>query len=186
MFTGIVTALGTVRRIAPLGEGRDMRLTIGTPPAFRSESGRRRGRRIDRLLGLLPDRGRARAGLVRRRRLGGDAVQDHPRRAGAPERPVNLERPLRVGDELGGHLVSGHVDGVGEAAIGCTRTRLDALAISRPRRARPVHRIEGERRGRWRVAHGERGRGRAPSASTSSRTPQSVTRFGIAAAGRSR
>lgn len=27
--------------------------------------------------------------------------------------PVNLERALKVGDELGGHLVSGHVDGVG-------------------------------------------------------------------------
>jgi len=27
--------------------------------------------------------------------------------------PVNLERALRLGDELGGHLVSGHVDGVG-------------------------------------------------------------------------
>jgi riboflavin synthase len=26
--------------------------------------------------------------------------------------PVNLERALRLGDELGGHLVSGHVDGV--------------------------------------------------------------------------
>ena len=26
---------------------------------------------------------------------------------------VNLERPLKVGDELGGHLVLGHVDGVG-------------------------------------------------------------------------
>jgi riboflavin synthase len=26
--------------------------------------------------------------------------------------PVNLERALRVGDELGGHIVSGHVDGV--------------------------------------------------------------------------
>jgi riboflavin synthase len=26
--------------------------------------------------------------------------------------PVNLERPLRIGDELGGHLVSGHVDGI--------------------------------------------------------------------------
>ena len=26
--------------------------------------------------------------------------------------PVNLERSLRVGDELGGHLVSGHVDGI--------------------------------------------------------------------------
>src|SRR6185312_10333639 len=28
---------------------------------------------------------------------------------------VNLERSLRVGDELGGHLVSGHIDGVGTA-----------------------------------------------------------------------
>lgn len=28
-------------------------------------------------------------------------------------RPVNLERALKLGDELGGHLVSGHVDGVG-------------------------------------------------------------------------
>jgi riboflavin synthase len=28
--------------------------------------------------------------------------------------PVNLERALRVGDELGGHLVSGHVDGVAQ------------------------------------------------------------------------
>ena len=27
---------------------------------------------------------------------------------------INLERALRVGDELGGHLVSGHIDGVGE------------------------------------------------------------------------
>jgi riboflavin synthase len=29
-------------------------------------------------------------------------------------RPVNLERALRVGDELGGHIVSGHVDGLAE------------------------------------------------------------------------
>ncbi len=27
---------------------------------------------------------------------------------------LNLERPLRMGDELGGHIVTGHVDGVGE------------------------------------------------------------------------
>lgn len=27
-------------------------------------------------------------------------------------RPINLERALRVGDELGGHIVSGHVDGI--------------------------------------------------------------------------
>lgn len=30
----------------------------------------------------------------------------------APERRVNLERALKVGDELGGHIVSGHVDGL--------------------------------------------------------------------------
>ena len=28
--------------------------------------------------------------------------------------PVNLERAMKVGDELGGHIVSGHVDGVGQ------------------------------------------------------------------------
>jgi len=28
--------------------------------------------------------------------------------------PVNLERSLRVGDEMGGHIVLGHVDGVGK------------------------------------------------------------------------
>src|SRR5438309_4219794 len=32
----------------------------------------------------------------------------------SPGTPVNLERPLKLGDELGGHLVLGHVDGVGE------------------------------------------------------------------------
>jgi riboflavin synthase len=31
-----------------------------------------------------------------------------------PGAPVNLERALKLGDELGGHLVSGHVDGVAE------------------------------------------------------------------------
>jgi len=49
----------------------------------------------------------------------------------APGRRVNLERALKVGDELGGHIVSGHVDGVAEV-IGVaeqgdsTRVRLRA------------------------------------------------------------
>lgn len=34
--------------------------------------------------------------------------------AWAPGKRVNLERALRLGDELGGHIVSGHVDGVAE------------------------------------------------------------------------
>ena len=32
---------------------------------------------------------------------------------------LNLERPLRMGDELGGHIVTGHVDGVGEVVELC-------------------------------------------------------------------
>jgi riboflavin synthase len=39
--------------------------------------------------------------------------------------PVNLERALRVGDELGGHIVSGHVDAV--AAIIARRPEGDSL-----------------------------------------------------------
>ena len=31
-------------------------------------------------------------------------------------RRINLERALKVGDELGGHLVTGHIDGVGEVS----------------------------------------------------------------------
>ncbi len=31
-----------------------------------------------------------------------------------PGDPVNLERPVRVGDRLGGHIVQGHVDAIGE------------------------------------------------------------------------
>jgi riboflavin synthase len=33
---------------------------------------------------------------------------------------INLERPLKLGDELGGHLVAGHVDGVGDAIERCS------------------------------------------------------------------
>jgi riboflavin synthase len=51
--------------------------------------------------------------------------------------PVNLERAARLGDELGGHIVSGHVDGVGEVLSvepegGSRRIRIRAPA--------PLHR----------------------------------------------
>ncbi|MBM3660987.1 MAG: riboflavin synthase [Actinobacteria bacterium] len=52
----------------------------------------------------------------------------------APGDPVNLERPLRMGDRLGGHLVLGHVDGVGEVTAvtpepdGSTRVTVRAPA----------------------------------------------------------
>ncbi|MBI1408054.1 MAG: riboflavin synthase [Caulobacter sp.] len=52
--------------------------------------------------------------------------------------PVNLERAARLGDEMGGHVVSGHVDGVGEvlsieAEGGSHRYRIRA--------PRPLHRL---------------------------------------------
>ena len=46
---------------------------------------------------------------------------------------LNLERSLRLGDELGGHLVFGHVDAVGEIArIGPTATVTGSRSRSRP------------------------------------------------------
>jgi riboflavin synthase len=59
-------------------------------------------------------------------------------------RPVNLERAARVGDELGGHIVSGHVDGVGEVLSvesegGSHRVQIRVpppLHATSPRRAR--------------------------------------------------
>lgn len=52
----------------------------------------------------------------------------------APGKRINLERSLKLGDELGGHLVSGHVDGMAEVlrvtAMGDT-TRFDIEAPAR-------------------------------------------------------
>lgn len=111
MFTGIISAVGTVREIAPLGAGRDMRLTIAAP---------------------WPDTGAIAVGAsiacsgccLTAVAVGADwfAVQASAEtlakttlaawRVGTR---VNLERALRLGEELGGHLLAGHVDGVGEA-----------------------------------------------------------------------
>jgi riboflavin synthase len=110
MFTGIVTALGSVRDIAPLGGSADMRLTIAAPwPDTATIS-------IGASIGcsgccltaveIGPDwfTADASAETLSRTTLG----------RWQPGSRVNLERSLRLGDELGGHLVSGHVDGVGE------------------------------------------------------------------------
>ncbi len=40
----------------------------------------------------------------------------------APGDPVNLERPVRLEDRLGGHLVQGHVDAVGEIVVAGARS----------------------------------------------------------------
>lgn len=45
---------------------------------------------------------------------------------------INLEKSLRLSDRLGGHLVSGHVDGVGEVVSRETIARAEQFCISAP------------------------------------------------------
>jgi riboflavin synthase len=53
-------------------------------------------------------------------------------------RRVNLERAAKVGDELGGHIVSGHVDGVGEVLSVVPEGGSHRVRIRAPR---PLHRF---------------------------------------------
>jgi len=55
-----------------------------------------------------------------------------------PGRRVNLERAARVGDELGGHIVSGHVDGIGEVLSVESEGGSHRVRVKVPR---PLHRL---------------------------------------------
>jgi riboflavin synthase len=111
MFTGIVTALGAVRAVTPLGNGQDMRLVIAAP--WPDTAGIPLGASIAcsgcclTATELGPDwfAADASAETLACTTLGRWRVGTR----------VNLERSLRLGDEMGGHIVSGHVDGVGQA-----------------------------------------------------------------------
>ena len=110
MFTGIISDIGRLRRIVP---GTDTRLEIETK--FEPE-GIALGASIacSGICLTVIEKGRdagqawfavqASQETLARTTLGRWRV-DHR---------INLERALKAGDELGGHLVSGHVDGVGE------------------------------------------------------------------------
>ncbi len=113
MFTGIVPDLGSVRAELPIGGGHDHRMIIGTSPAFLATP-------TPVALGASI----ACSGVcLTAVELGGDwfAVEASAETLSKttlggwkPGTRVNLERSLRVGDELGGHIVAGHVDGVAE------------------------------------------------------------------------
>jgi riboflavin synthase len=49
-----------------------------------------------------------------------------------PGSPVNLERPVRPADRLGGHIVQGHVDGVGHIVSREPGDRWDVVTIGLP------------------------------------------------------
>jgi riboflavin synthase len=104
MFTGIITDLGQVRR---LHRGELLELTIAT--AFDTSSvplGASIGCSGACLTVVAVEPGafsvQASVETLACTTLGQWAVGT----------PINLERPLRLGDELGGHLVLGHVDGL--------------------------------------------------------------------------
>lgn len=112
MFTGIVTDVGKVEKITPLAEGIRLRVATAYDPktidigASISHSG------VCLTVVTLPDAG------SNDRWYEVEAWEEALRlttistwKEGAR---VNLERALKIGDELGGHIVSGHVDGMAE------------------------------------------------------------------------
>jgi riboflavin synthase len=76
-----------------------------------------------------------------------------------PGTRVNLERALRLGDELGGHIVSGHVDGLAEVLSVRDEGESTRIRFRAPGGARPLHRAQGVGRAQRHVADRERGRG---------------------------
>jgi riboflavin synthase len=106
MFTGIVTDFGTVRRVVR-GQGREARFEIATAYDMSTIA---IGASIahNGVCLTIIDKGadwyavEVSAETLSKTTLGN--WQEGAR--------VNLERALAVGDELGGHIVSGHVDGV--------------------------------------------------------------------------
>ena len=122
MFTGIVTAIGTVSSVEQRG---DLRVTVACPydPAQIAIGA---SIACSGVCLTVIDRG----GSV------GDAwfavdVSDESVSCTAPRwhagARLNLEQALKLGDELGGHIVTGHVDGVGR--IVSKRSEGDSLRV---------------------------------------------------------
>lgn len=107
MFTGIVTATGKISRVQPLEKG--VRLTIEAPGLALADVAL--GDSIAHsgvCLTVIAKRKNGYQVDVSRETLDCTVGLD------AAGGDVNLEKAMRLSDFIGGHLVSGHVDGVGE------------------------------------------------------------------------
>lgn len=106
MFTGIITDIGTIRTADQRG---DLRLTIG---CHYDMAGVATGASIacSGVCLTVVDKGADWFAVD----LSAETVSRTAPGAWAAGRTLNLERALRLGDELGGHIVTGHVDGLGE------------------------------------------------------------------------
>lgn len=117
MFTGLVQDLGTIEELERSGEGA--RLTIASSLAAELHDGD----------SVAVNGVCLTASAVRDHRFVADVMNETLGRstlcAADTGSRVNLELPLRASDRLGGHMVQGHVDGVGEvgevAADGISR-----------------------------------------------------------------
>jgi riboflavin synthase len=110
MFTGIVTDIGTVRDATHSQGGLELTIACSYPDLAAGESVAVDGACLT-VAAVVP--GGFTAHVIR---TSLERTRFEELRSGSK---VNLERALRVGDRLGGHLVQGHVDGVGTvAAVG--------------------------------------------------------------------
>jgi len=112
MFTGIVTAIGTIREAR---QGGDLRAVIACPfdPA-----GIAMGASIacSGVCLTVVDKGGVAGDAWFAVDISGESVARTVAGRWQQGRALNLEPALRLGDELGGHIVTGHVDGVGTVA----------------------------------------------------------------------
>jgi riboflavin synthase len=112
MFTGIITGLGRIIDVQAQGGGaaHGKRLVIETPPGYLDDL------QLGDSIALNGACMTAVAYDTSAHRFTVDISAeslDKTAGLGAPG-PVNLEKALRANDRLGGHIVSGHVDGIGE------------------------------------------------------------------------
>jgi riboflavin synthase len=111
MFTGIITDIG---RIVDIEQRGDLTARIATGYDM---GGVALGASIacDGVCLTVTGKGNAPAGGWFQVDISAETVSKTNIGTGwAPGKRINLERALRIGDELGGHIVSGHVDGVAE------------------------------------------------------------------------
>lgn len=106
MFSGIVSTVGRIASAVPRGDG--MRLTIEAPGLGLDDVAIGDSIAIQGVCHTVVAKSGAAFDVDTSR-----ATLDVTTGLEAG-RPVNLEKSLRLADRLGGHLVSGHVDGVGE------------------------------------------------------------------------
>jgi len=112
MFTGIVSDVGIIEKITPLDEGIRLRIASNYDPKTIAIGASIACSGVCLTVVELPD------SASNARWFDVEAWEEALRitnlGARKPGDPINLERALKVGDELGGHIVSGHVDGLAE------------------------------------------------------------------------